>query len=146
MHCHYNECLLCFMVSFWTSVLPTIVLLCCDTTPHSSELFLIKSTQEAASLSSSHQRTPEGTCRKHQNGRHWWTLSVTLSPACVNSPKIGPNAQIEHPWTSAVTPWEKRLVAPAANWSVLSRVDSLKEILVTNIRKFGGAIIYTDSF
>ena len=49
----------------------------------------------------------------------------------ISSPKLWPSARIEHPWTTAVTPWEKRPVAPVANWSVSSRTNNLKEISVT---------------
>ena len=117
------QCLVCQLCHVWTCVLPTIVLLCSDTTQHPSELFPIKSTQKAASLCSSHKSTTEGTQWLHQSGRHLWTLSATLPPACVNSPKLGPSAQLEYPWITAVTPWEKR---PVACWSVLSRTDRLK--------------------
>ena len=108
----------------------------CDTTPSAGCCFSIKITLKAASLYLSHGSTPEGTqfqsiAEGAQSGRS------------VVSPKIGPSAWIEHPWTTAVTPWEKRPVAPVANWSVSSRTNSIKEILVTHQRCWRG---YFDLF
>ena len=106
-----------------------IPLYCCDTTPTSSTSFSINLTWKAA-------------CLCPFMGVLWMVLKVEL---CVtdtggdqptpllqykDSP-FGPSARIEHPWTTAVTPWEKRPVAPVANWSASSRTNSNKEILVT---------------
>ena len=57
-----------------------------------------------------------------------WRVAMTKT---VSSPKLWPSAQAEHPWTTAVAPWEKRPVAPVANWSASSKTNWYKEILKT---------------
>ena len=86
--------------------------------------FSIKITLKAACLYLSHGSTPEGTQSQS-------IAEGAQSTRSVVSPKIGPSARIEHPWTTAVTPWDQRPVAPVADRRVSSRTDSIKEILVT---------------
>ena len=62
------------------------------------------------------------------------TSIATPSQLCVSF-TLEPSAQTEHPWTTAVAPWEKRPVAPAANWSASSRTNWYKEILVTSCQR-----------
>ena len=106
-----------------------IPLYCCDTTPASSTSFSINLTWKAACLCPF-----AGVLRRVLKIKPCVTDTGTAQPTpllqCKDSP-FGPSAQIEHPWTTAVAPWEKRPVAPVANWSTSSRTNSNKEILVT---------------
>ena len=116
-----------------------IPLYCCDTTSASSTCFSINLTWKAAWL-----------CPFV--GVLWRVLKVEfcmtdtggaqLTPLlqCKDSP-FGPSAWIEHPWTTAVTPWEKRPVVPVANWSASSRTNSNKEILVRYRKRIFSAFI-----
>ena len=117
---NYVQC-----VKYPVSRLVCCLSLCgCDTPPPTGCCFSIKITLKAASLYLSCGSTLEGT--------QFQSAVEGAQPArSVVSPKIGPSAWTEHPWTTAVTPWEKRPVAPVANWRVLSRISSIKEILVT---------------
>ena len=75
-------------------------------------------------------RVPSGVYSvPDQRDSHRWHRLAPLQ-LCVRF-TLGPSAWTEHPWTTAVTPWEKRPVAPAANWSVLRKTNWYKEILVT---------------
>ena len=101
----------------------------CGTTPASSTSFSINLTWKAACLCPF-----AGVLWRVLRVEHCMTATgrAQLTPLlqCKDSP-FGPSAQIEHPWTTAVTSWEERPVDPAANWSVSSRTNSNKEILVT---------------
>ena len=102
---NYVQC-----VKYPVSRLVCCLSLCgCDTTPSAGCCFSIKITLKAASLYLSRGSTPEGT--QFQS-----IAEGAPSIRSVVSPKIGPSAQIEHPWTTAVTPWEKRPVAPGEYW------------------------------
>ena len=106
------------------------LLCCCDTTPHSRTGISINLTWKAASLCL-FARVPPGVYSVpdlHDSHRWHWLPPLHL---CVSF-TLGPSAPTEHPWTTAVTPWEKRPVAPAANWSASSRTNWYKEILVTD--------------
>ena len=109
-----------------------VPLYCCDTTPASSTSFSINLTWKAACLCpfvEVLQRVLRvGRCVTDTGG-----AQPTSLIQCKDSP-FEPSAWIEHPWTAAVTPWEERPVAPAANWSASSRTNSNKEILVTVIK------------
>ena len=108
----------------------------CHTPPSADCWFSIKITLKAACLYLSHRSTPEGT--QFQSA-----VEGAQSTRSVVSPKIGPSAWIEHPWITAVTPWDQRPVAPVANWRVSSRANSIKEILVTLLMYyFHQAVVY----
>ena len=148
-HCNYNVCLLyfrvfpvsplpckcvslwhvCLQCSVWTCVLHSIVLLW----HHSSfqYQFLNKPYMKSCLFVSFHGSTLEGTQSRVLHDWHRWNPADTPLQ-CKDSP-FGPSAQIEHPWTTAVAPWEEKPVAPAANWSASSRTNSNKEILVTRL-------------
>ena len=106
-----------------------IPLYCCDTTLHSRTGFSINLTWKAACLCP-FMRVPSGvySAPDHCNSHRWHWLPP-LQP-CVRF-TLGPSAWNKHPWTTAVTSWEKRPVAPAANWSVLIETNWYREILVT---------------
>ena len=100
-------------------------LYCCDTTPHSRTGISINLTWKAASLCL-FARVPSGVHSVPDQGdSHRWHRLPPLQ-LCVRF-TLGPSAQTEHPWTTAVTPWEKRPVAPAANWSALSKTIGIKK-------------------
>ena len=107
----------------------------CHTPPSADGWFSIKITLKAACLYLtlkaaclylSRGSTPEGT--QFQS-----TVEGAQSTRSVVSPKIGPSAQIEYPWITAVAPWDQRPVGPVANWRVSNQTNSIKEILVTTI-------------
>ena len=105
-----------------------IPLHCCDTTPHSRTGISINLTWKAASLCLFMRVPPEYTQFQISMIA---TGDINCHPELCVSFTLEPSAWTEHPWTTAVTTWEKRPVAPAANWSASSRTNWYKEILVT---------------
>ena len=59
-----------------------------------------------------------------------YSLEGLSMPSSISS-KLWSSAQKEHPWATAVAPWEKRPVTPVDSWSASSRTNWYEEILVT---------------